>query len=233
MAEFSSVDEQLDRALRSQAARAGVSVDVYVQRAVAERLLRDLQASDDPESAELVDVLSRIDFGAETGGLGRTGLHPVLDDPARLKVLRDTGLLDSEPEPYYDRIVTMAVEALGVEAAAISLVDDHRQFFKAVLGLPEGVRETTLDRSVCRYAVSLGEPLVVEDARTDPVLHDHPAVTDGTLVSYAGVPLIDPTGHAVGTLCVWDTKPRQWSTGHVQILDDLAHVVSDRVFAAN
>ncbi|MDF2828315.1 MAG: hypothetical protein K0R01_1598 [Mycobacterium sp.] len=230
MAELPGFDEQLDRALRAQAARAGESIDVYVQRAVAARLRNDLESSGDPEHAVLLDLLTRIAENTTTGTVSR--LHPVLDDPARLKALRDTGLLDSDADPSYDRIVSMAVEALGVSAAAISLVDDHRQFFKSVLGLPEGVRETPMSRSVCRYAVATGEPLVVEDARTHPMLHDHPAVTDGTLVSYAGIPLIDPAGLAIGTLCVWDDKPHQWSTSHVQILDDLAHIVSERVFSA-
>lgn len=225
-----SFDEQLDTALRARAAHAGETVDVYVQRAVAARMLGDLAAADDPDSTSLREVLTRI--SQDTSPSPKAGLHPVLDDPARLKALRDTGLLDSDPEASYDRIVSMTVEALGVRSAAISLVDDHRQFFKSVLGLalPEGVRETPLPNSVCRYAVAAGEPLIVEDARTDPVLHDHPAVLDGTVVAYAGIPLVSPTGLAVGTLCVWDDKPRQWSTGHVQILDDLAAIVRERVF---
>jgi GAF domain-containing protein len=229
MAELPGFDDRLDRALRAQAARAGESIDVYVQRAVAARLRNDLESSGDLEHAALLDLLSRIVDDPATATV--SSLHPVLDDPVRLQALRDTGLLDSDADPSYDQIVSMAVEALGVSAAAISLVDDHRQFFKSVSGLPEGVRETPMARSVCRYAVATGEPLVVEDARTHPVLHDHPAVTDGTLVSYAGIPLIDPAGLAIGTLCVWDDKPHQWSTSHVQILDDLAHIVSERVFS--
>jgi hypothetical protein len=235
MAETSSFDEQLDRALRTQAARAGEAVDVYVQRAVAMRLLKDLESVDDAESLALLDLLKRLSLQSPGDAPTRNGLHPVLDDPARLEALRATGLLDSDPEASYDRIVSLTVEALGVRSAAISLVDDHRQFFKSVLGLtlPDGVRETPLSNSVCRYAVAKGEPLVVEDARTDPLLHNHPAVVDGTVVSYAGIPLITRDGLAVGTLCVWDDKPRQWSTGHVQILDDLATIVCDRVFAPN
>lgn len=230
MAELPGFDEQLDRALRAQAARAGESIDVYVQRAVAARLRNDLESSGDPEHAVLLDLLTRIAENTATGTV--SSLHPVLDDPARLKALRDTGLLDSDADPSYDRIVSMAVQALGVSSAAISLVDDHRQFFKSVIGLPDGVRETPLDRSVCRYAVAKGEPLVVEDARIHPLLHDHPAVLDGTLVSYAGIPLFAPGGQAIGTVCVWDGRPRQWSTGHMQVLDDLVQLVSERVFAA-
>jgi hypothetical protein len=230
MADESGFDEQLDRALRAQAARAGESVHVYVQRAVAARLRQDLETAGDPGSAALLEVLDRFDDRATIGAA--TGVHPVIDDPERLKALRDTGLLDSNPEPAYDRIVSMAVEALGGSAGAISLVDDHRQFFKAILGLPDGVRETPMSHSLCRYAVSTGKPLIVEDARVHPTLFDHPSVVDGMLVSYVGIPLIDPVGLAIGTLCVWDTEPHQWSTSHVQILDDLAQIASERVFSA-
>lgn len=230
MADIPSFDEQLDRALRAQASRAGETIDVYVQKAVAARLRNDLEANAEPEMQVLLDLLQRISDNASIAEV--TGKHPILDDPARLKALRDTGLLDSDADPSYDRIVSMAVQALGVSSAAISLVDDHRQFFKSVIGLPDGVRETPLDRSVCRYAVAKGEPLVVEDARIHPLLHDHPAVLDGTLVSYAGIPLFAPGGQAIGTVCVWDGKPRQWSTGHMQVLDDLVQLVSERVFAA-
>jgi GAF domain-containing protein len=55
-------------------------------------------------------------------------------------------------------------------------------------------------------------------------------VTADLLAAYAGVPLSDAAGHTIGTLCVWDSEPRQWSTGHVQILEDLATLVRDRIF---
>jgi hypothetical protein len=230
MADASGFDEQLHRTLRAQAARKGESVHLYVQRAVAARLRTDLEAANDPDAVVLLDLLDRVGDGATI--VADTGNHPVIDDPKRLQALRDTGLLDTDPEPSFDHIMAMAVEALGASGGAISLVDDHRQFFKSVLGLPDGVRETPLTHSLCRYAVANGEPLIVEDARIHPELSDHPSVVNGMLVSYAGIPLIDPVGFAIGTLCVWDQRPRQWSASHVQILDDLAQIVSERVFSA-
>jgi signal transduction protein with GAF and PtsI domain len=74
--------------------------------------------------------------------------------------------------------------------------------------------------------------LAVDDARVDPIFKSHPAVLDGTLVAYLGIPLMDRDDNAIGTLCVYDTKPRLWSTGHVQILSDLAEIASERIFGS-
>ena len=75
-------------------------------------------------------------------------------------------------------------------------------------------------------------PLIIEDARVDPVLKNHPAVLDGSVVAYLGIPLFDHAHHAIGTLCVFDTKPRIWGTGHIQVLSDLAELATERIFGA-
>ena len=85
---------------------------------------------------------------------------------------------------------------------------------------------------MCQYAVANGSPLILEDARADPVFKNHPAVLDGTLVAYLGIPLIDSHGNGIGTLCVYDEKPRLWTTGHVQILSDLAELAAERIFGS-
>lgn len=72
--------------------------------------------------------------------------------------------------------------------------------------------------------------MLIEDARIDPVYKNHPAVVDGTVVAYLGIPLIDAENHAIGTLCVFDGVPRLWTTGHVQILGDFASLAAERAF---
>jgi hypothetical protein len=147
-------------------------------------------------------------------------------DPERLRALRATGLLDSDPEPGFDRHVRLAAEMLNAPIALVSLIDEDRQFFKSSLGADE--RETPLSHSFCQHAVAQREPLVVDDAREHPVLKDNPAVAEMGTVAYAGVPLIDAGGHALGTLCVIDKRPRQWSSHQVELLSDLAaSVVSE------
>lgn len=230
MTSLSGFDDWLNRLVDEQAALAGQTVPDYVAQAVATRLMGDIRRRDD-EMAVFFEHLSEVGIvlPRET-----SGPDPVVTDPARLEALQATGLLDAPRDVAFDRITDMAATALGAPGAAITLVDSDRQFFVAMHGSatdePE-VRETPLARSVCQYAVAAGQPLVVADARTDPVLKYNPAVTDGTVVAYLGIPLIDSSHHAIGTLCVWDTTARDWTSGHVTTLRDLAHLASARIFA--
>lgn len=229
MTSLPGFDDWLNGMLVEQAAKAEQSVDDYVAQAVAARLMADVTRRND----EYADLLAHL---SETGIVipeQSHGPNSVITDPKRLQALHATGLLDAPRERVYDRIADMAATALGAPVAAVTLVDRDRQFFVAMHGSPgdsPGSRETPINRSVCQYAIASGEPLMIADARTDPVLKYNPAVTDGTVVSYLGIPLIDDQDHAVGTLCVWDTDPRDWTSGHVNTLRDLAHLASDRIF---
>ena len=156
-------------------------------------------------------------------------------DPERLEALRATGLLDSAPDPGFDRHVRLAAEVLNAPVALVSLVDEKRQFFKSCLGVAEpwaSDREAPLSHSFCQHAVAQREPLVVDDAREHPVLRDNPAIVDMGAVAYAGVPLVDAGGHALGTLCVIDSRPRQWSSHQVALLADLAASVVSEIALA-
>lgn len=223
-------DDFLNRLLDEHARAAGESVETYVARAVATQMAADMRRANHPAVEDLQTHLSNA------GVLDKTAMPDVsaaVADPDRLAALRQTGLLDSPPEAIYDRITRAAADALDAPYALVSLVDVDRQFFKSFVGLasvsPEE-RQTSLERSVCQYAVANGAPLILEDARVDPTFKQHPAVQDGTVVAYLGIPLMDDAGNAVGTLCVYDTKPRLWSTGHIQVLSDLAALAAERMF---
>lgn len=214
-----------------QCARAaGDDVGAYVARAVGAQMVADLMRADDPATK---DVLTRL---AEAGVFASDAMPDVsaaVHDPARLRALYSTGLLDSPPEEGYDRITRAAADALDAPYAAVSLIDTDRQFFKStsgMTGLAAEERQTPLEESVCQYAVANGAPLVLEDARTDPVFKNHPVVQAGAVVAYLGIPLADRSGNAIGTLCVFDNKPRLWGTGHLQIMTDLAQIVAERAF---
>ena len=149
----------------------------------------------------------------------------VFGDPARLEALWRTALLDSPPEEPFDRLTRLAARILAAPVSLVTLVDRDRQFFKSGHGLAEpwaSRRETPLSHSFCRYAVAEGEPFVVEDAREDPRVRDNLAVPELGVVAYAGVPLVTNDGHALGTLCVIDSKPRRWSDEELPLLGDLA-----------
>jgi GAF domain-containing protein len=145
----------------------------------------------------------------------------------RLAAVQRTGLLDTAPEEPFDRFTRLATRMFKAPVALVSIVDSDRQFFKSAIGLPEPwqtKRETPLSHSFCKYAVALQEPLVIADARKDPMYHDNPAVRDLKIIAYAGVPLM-VSGCALGAFCVIDNEPRPWSYDEVRMLKDLGECV--------
>jgi formate hydrogenlyase transcriptional activator len=152
-------------------------------------------------------------------------LTHVLEDEARLEALRQTALLDTPPEEAFDRLTRLAAAVLHVPVAIISLLDRDRQFIKSASGLSgslESLRKTPLEYSICKHPVGSGEPLVVADNRGHPLIGDNPAVTQLGLVAYAGIPLVTSEGHALGTFCVLDKRPHDWTDDEVEILRVLA-----------
>ncbi len=223
-------DERLNRLLEDCARDIGEDVATYVARAVGRQMIAEMRRTD---HAALEELLAHL---ADSGVFSEAAMPSViaaLTDPERLHALHATGLLDSPPEEAYDRITRAASDALDAPHAALSLIDVDRQFFKSKVGMggmSAKERQTPLDRSVCQYAVANGALLILEDARVDNVFKNHAAVRDGSLVAYLGVPLMDQDRNAIGTLCVYDTKPRVWGSGHVQVLSDLAALAADRIF---
>ncbi len=117
---------------------------------------------------------------------------PDLPEDHRLQVLQSTRLLDSAPEPAFDRLTRLAASLLRAPGALISLVDEQRQFFKSALGLKEpwaSRRETPLSHSFCQHATRERARLIVNDAREHPILRDSLAVRDLDVIAYAGIPL--------------------------------------------
>src|SRR3954467_3705920 len=138
----------------------------------------------------------------------------VLSDAGRLEALEATALLDSPPEEAFDRLTRLASHALNVPVALVSLVTEHRQFFKSCMGVAEPWatrRGTPLSHSFCQHAVASGEPLVIEDARDHPLVRENLAIRDLDVIAYAGVPLITSDGAVLGTFCAIDSQPRKWS----------------------
>lgn len=158
---------------------------------------------------------------------------PPSNSPAddRLASLERTALLDSAPEVAFDRLTALACRLLKAPVALVSLVDAERQFFKSQCGLPAPLacaRETPLSRSFCKHVVASGEPLVVCDARADPLVQNSPAVEEFNALSYLGIPLKTSEGHTLGSFCVLDFCPRQWTEEEIENLTDLTvSVVSE------
>jgi len=160
-------------------------------------------------------------------------LDSVLSDPNRLEAVRSTGLLDGAPHAAIDRVAQLTAEALGTPFASVALVvHDHQVLVGCNVGEAAFSRTRPLEMSLSKYAVVSRQPLIVDDAGLHPLLADHPAVQTGVLRAYAGIPLIDDRGHAVGTLSTWDHHRHQWTSGQIQILRDLTEVARVHLFAA-
>ena len=126
-----------------------------------------------------------------------------------------------------------AADARGATSAELSLVNVDRQFLKSAIGsrgASAKTRQWPLDHSFCKYVVARASVNSVPDARLDPVLRDHPGVRAGAVAAHLGIPFIDRSNNAIGTLSVSDTEPRHWSTGHLQVLTDFAEVASREIF---
>lgn len=131
------------------------------------------------------------------------------NETERLETLRQLLILDTPPEERFDRITAFAQREFEVPTVLVSLVDGERQWFKSKVGL--GACETPRSISFCGHAILQNEVMVVNDARTDPRFADNPLVTGDPFIRfYAGAPLVLPSGHAVGTLCLISPETRTY-----------------------
>lgn len=213
--------------LEQEAAASGVSAAQFVRDSAVVRIAYLMGRRGEPGIEETLARLTGLPERGE-GPMPPADVLAAVRDPERLRALRATGLLDSPFQENFDRHARIACEALGAPVALVSFVDDDRQFFKSCLGLPEpwqSRRESPLTHSFCQHCVASKEPLIVDDAREHPVLKDNLAIRDMNIVAYAGIPLIDRDGNALGTLCTIDDHPRHWSTHQVELLRDIASSV--------
>jgi GAF domain-containing protein len=159
-------------------------------------------------------------------------LLSIVRSVSRLSALQRLGILDTPPEASFDRLTRIACRIMHAPIGLVSLVDHDRQFFKACIGVPEPiatVRETPLSHSFCKHVVATNKPLVVEDARANPLVRMNPAVEEMGIVAYAGIPLVTSDGHVVGSFCVIDTRPRGWTYDDIEMLQELADCVMHEV----
>ena len=149
----------------------------------------------------------------------------VTDEEVRLEALRRTSLLDSSPEEAFDRLTRMATAVLRVPMAIVSLVDRDRLFFKSQSGLQEPIatlRQGPIQHSFCEHAVRTRELLAVPDSRRHPAFERYPEISGLPAIAYAGIPLMTSEGQALGTFCVVDERPRDWTEEELGILRVLA-----------
>jgi two-component sensor histidine kinase len=139
----------------------------------------------------------------------------------RLAALYSYDILDTPRETAFDDLVSLAGQICGSPISVINLIEEHRQWFKAEVGL--GIRETPLDLSICQHVLLQPGITVIPDLRNDPRLCANPLVTaENGLRFYAGCLLETPEGQGIGTLCILDHRERELSPQQLSALRTLA-----------
>jgi GAF domain-containing protein len=212
--------EDLWRMLERESRRDGISSAQFVRDATILRIAFLAAGRGDPEAQ---GTLAQVAAGALAD---RARTVPVaVREPERVAAVRATGLLEAREQASLDRLAGLAARILDAPIALVSLIDRDRQVFAGCVGLDEpwaGSRETPLSHSLCQHAVASREPLVVPDVRRHPLLRESLAIRDLGAIAYAGIPLITEAGHALGTLCAMDHRPRAWTAEEVGLLRDVA-----------
>ena len=145
------------------------------------------------------------------------------NETERLRTLRLSHVLDTEAEQSFDDLTRLAAAICDAPMAAITLIDEDRQWLKSRVGLD--LQQTPRDLAFCAHAILGRELLTVEDASLDPRFADNPFVTSAPGIRfYAGAPL-DAHGAALGTLCVLDDKPRRLTPSQLEALGILRNAV--------
>ena len=146
------------------------------------------------------------------------------NEAERLQALLDYKILDTKEDVAFDQLVEMASKICDVPIALVSLIDSDRQWFKANVGLD--AKETPRDISFCGHAIHQKDIFIINEPSLDERFKGNPLTTGYPHIRfYAGTPLITPEGHAIGTLCVIDQKPRELSEDQKRFLKILSEQV--------
>lgn len=159
-------------------------------------------------------------------------LQQMLHDLARLQVLRELALIDGPKETLYDKLTETASNVIGAPVSLISMVGADKQFFKSMVGLPEpwaSDRQTPLSHSFCQHVAATNKPLVVTDAREVDFLKDNMAIPDLDVIGYLGMPLTLEDGKGLGSFCVIDSSPRQWTQTEIDIMQEFSEIITSEI----
>jgi len=140
----------------------------------------------------------------------------------RLAELKALNILDTPPEERFDRITRTATRLFNVPISTVTLIDSNREWFKSVCGLDTTEGERAV--SFCGHVITEESGmLIIPDASADPRFKDNPMVVGEPFIRlYAGIAISGPTGQHIGSFCIKDRKPRNFTDEEIQSLKDLA-----------
>lgn len=145
-----------------------------------------------------------------------------MNELKRIQVLEEYDILDSAPEKEFNEIIELASALFDAPISFISLIETERQWFKAIKGL--SVTEAERKHAFCNYTIVQPEgAFVINDTEKDPRFSSNPYVVDDPNIRfYAGVALVTEEGLPIGTMCVIDRKPRDFSDKEVELLKTIS-----------
>jgi sigma-B regulation protein RsbU (phosphoserine phosphatase) len=148
-------------------------------------------------------------------------------DTQRIAAVERSGLFGTDPEDAFDRLTELAALLTGAPRACITLVDADSYIYKSATGVPaDAARFGRIEDSFCRYVVGSGRPLVVVDSLKDERTRDNPAIELSSVGSWAGYPIEDSDGAVLGTFCIVDTEPHEWTDTDLYVLATLTKAAS-------
>lgn len=159
-------------------------------------------------------------------------INPILLRTERTKLLQELDLLRSGGDDLYDRLTDLASEIIGTPVSLLSIVVSDRQVFKSEHGLADPWKaqgETSLSHSFCQHVVATNQPLIVEDARKNDLLKDNLAIPDLNVIGYLGIPITMTDGQRLGSFCVIDTEPHDWSYVEIALVKEMAQLLTREI----
>jgi GAF domain-containing protein len=153
------------------------------------------------------------------------------NDTERLKALQYYDIIGDLKDSYFHNLGSIVAQTFDTPIALISFVEKEKVSFKVNVGM-EGTNEVDRGISLCSLAILDNDPTIFSDATKEPCLINNPLVAgEFGLKFYAGAPITTPDGYNIGTLCIVDFEPREFSEKETEILVDFAKVAMQEIIA--
>ena len=219
--------------LRARFPRLKIIVGLWgATERVADAASRLRDSGADEVVVSLAEAVTQINkFAEPLGGAIIPAVIPA-DEEERLSALAELRLLDTENELVFDRVTAKVARIFEVPIALLTFIDRDRQFFKSHSGLPDDLaraRHISRDVAVCGHVVASNEVLVIEDLARDRRFVNNPLLRERGLRFYAGAPVRAGNGQPVGSLCILDSKPRQFTASEKRLLQEYANEVMEEI----